>query len=137
LSASATDGASILAERVVAMLADGFKGVNGVDVLETPGDYFINNYWAQTDVDQYGHIVDAYRIKEDLTIELDGFMHLDPSETVVTYCWTGQTSSMVTAYLTVLGFDSTSLKFGVNSLIYDELEGHQWTGSADYDYETG
>jgi 3-mercaptopyruvate sulfurtransferase SseA len=28
--------------------------------------------------------------------------NLDPSKTVVTYCWTGQTSSMITAYLNVL-----------------------------------
>jgi len=137
LSSSSNDGATILAERVDAMLDGGFKGVSGSDVLETPANYFINNYWAQTDVDQYGHIVGAYRIKEDLTLDAAGFLHLDPNETVVTYCWTGQTSSVVTAYLTVLGYDATSLKFGVNSLIYNTLEGHQWTGSADYEYETG
>jgi rhodanese-related sulfurtransferase len=136
-SSTATDGAGILAERVAAMLEGGFKGVNGVDVLATPGDYFVNNYWAQSDVDYYGHIAGSYRIKEDLTLDADGFMHLDPSETVVTYCWTGQTSSVVTAYLTVLGYDAASLKFGVNSLIYDELESSKWTGSADYEYETG
>jgi len=137
LSSSSDDGATILAERVDALLDGGFKGVSGSDVLETPANYFINNYWAQTDVDQYGHIAGAYRIKEDLTLDAAGFLHLDPNETVVTYCWTGQTSSVVTAYLTVLGYDATSLKFGVNSLIYNTLEGHQWTGSADYEYETG
>ena len=42
---------------------------------------------------------------------------------------------MVTAYLTVLGYDAYSLKFGVNSLIYSELAGHKWTASADYTYE--
>jgi rhodanese-related sulfurtransferase len=135
LTTTATDGAGILAERVAAMLAGGFKGVNAVDVLNTPGDYFMNNYWSEADVTTYGHIDGAYRISP-LSLESNEFMYNDPDETVVTYCWTGQTSSMVTAYLTVLGYDAKSLKFGVNALIYSELTGHKWGGSADYAYET-
>ncbi len=125
------DGADILAERVIALLDEGFKGVASIDVLDTPADYFINNYWDATDVETYGNIDGAYRIKP-LVLE-----NLDPAGIVVTYCWTGQTSSMVTAYLTVLGYDAKSLKFGSNSMIYDDLLGHKWAASMDYDYETG
>lgn len=127
------DGAEILAERVTAMLDGGFKGVNNGDVLATPTNYFINNYWAQTDVDHYGHIDGAHRI---LPLSLAGneYKKLDPSKTIVTYCWTGQTSSMVTAYLTVLGYDAKSLKNGVNSMIYSDLTSHKWSKSADYQY---
>ncbi|MCK5853406.1 rhodanese-like domain-containing protein, partial [bacterium] len=120
-----------------AMLAAGFKGVAAADVLASPADYFINNYWAEADVTHYGHIAGAYRIKENLTLAADGFKHLDPSKTIVTYCWTGQTSSIVTAYLTVLGFDAKSLKFGTNGMIHSQLESHKWEASADYDYVTG
>jgi rhodanese-related sulfurtransferase len=137
ITTSETEGSAILVERVDAMLSGGFQGVNADDVLAAPESYFINNYWAQTDVDTYGHIAGAYRIKEDLTLAAGGFGNLDPSETVVTYCWTGQTSSMVTAYLTVLGYDAKSLKFGVNKMIYDQLTGHNWTGPGDYPYVTG
>ena len=125
------DGAEILEERIAALLDGGFMGVASVDVLDTPIDYFINNYWDATDVETYGNIDGAYRIKP-LVLE-----NLDPAGTVVTYCWTGQTSSMVTAYLTVLGYDAKSLKFGANSMIYDDLLGHKWAASMDYDYETG
>ncbi|NQT97529.1 MAG: hypothetical protein HQ562_07290 [Candidatus Marinimicrobia bacterium] len=56
----------------------------------------------------------------------------------VPYCWTGQTSALVTAWLTVLGYDAKSLKFGVNSMIYDDLaEAKKWSASMNYDYETG
>jgi rhodanese-related sulfurtransferase len=137
ISTSATNGADILADQVDAMLAGGFQGVNASDVLASPESYFINNYWAQTDVDTYGHIAGAYRIKENLTLAAGGFGNLDPSETIVTYCWTGQTSSVVTAYLTVLGYDAKSLKFGVNAMIYSQLAAHQWTEPGDYPYETG
>lgn len=128
-----TEGMAILEERVNAMLAGGFKGINATDVLAAPGDYFINNYWTEAEATPYGNIAGAYRIKEDLAG--DGFMYLDPDMTIVTYCWTGQTSSVVTAYLTVLGYDAKSLKFGANGMIYDSLTGHKWLGSGDYVYE--
>ena len=136
ISTSETDGAAILAEQVNAMLSGGFKGIVADTVLNTPGNYFINNYWDTTAVSKYGHIDGAYRIKENLTITADGFKYLDPNETIVTYCWTGQTSSVVTAYLTVLGYDTKSLKFGTNAMIYSQLEDHKWTVSGSYNYET-
>ena len=122
------DGAATLAERI-SLITDGFNGVASVDVLDMPTDYLINNYWGADDVVTYGNIDGAYRSKP-LILE-----NLDPSETVVTYCWTGQTSSLVTAYLTLLGYDAKSLKFGVNSIIYDDLTGHKWGASMDYTYD--
>jgi len=136
LDADSEAGAEILTERINALLTGGFKGVVAVNddengVLDVPTNYFINNYWAATDVETYGNISGAYRINP-MVLE-----NLDPSKTVVTYCWTGQTSSMITAYLTVLGYDAASLKFGSNCMIYDDLTGHKWTASMDYDYQTG
>jgi rhodanese-related sulfurtransferase len=128
ITTSATDGATILAERVNKLLTDGFQGVNGIDVLTTPTNYFINNYWAEADVNTYGHIDGAYRIMP-LSLAGGEYKNLDPNQTVVTYCWTGQTSSMMTAYLYVIGYQSKSLKFGVNSMIHANLTGHNWTGT--------
>ena len=133
-SASATDGAGILAERVAAMLAGGFKGIIASDVLTTPSGYFINNYWLASDVTTYGNIIGANRINP-MSLNNGTLKNNDSGATVVTYCWTGQTSSMITAYLTVLGYDATSLKFGANGMIYDDLTAHNWTGSFDYTYE--
>ena len=134
VNADEEDGAAILAERVEVMLAGSFKGVTNADVLASPANYFINNYWAAGDVDLYGHIVGAYRINP-LTVAGEEIYNLDPDKTVVTYCWTGQTSSVITAYLTVLGYDAASLKFGANGMIYDNLADHKWSASPDYDYE--
>ena len=122
---TATTPAEMLAERVTLMTTEGFKGVPSADVIATPSDFYINNYWAQADVDHYGHINSAYRIAP-LTLANDEFKFYDPSKTVVTYCWTGQTSSMITAYLTVLGYNAKSLKFGANSMIYSALESHKF-----------
>ncbi|MFC2101259.1 rhodanese-like domain-containing protein, partial [Bacteroidota bacterium] len=136
ISSTATDGATILAERVAALVSGGFKGVDHGDVLATPANYYINNYWAEADVTTYGHIAGAFRIFE-FTLANGEYNKLNPSATVVTYCWTGQTSSMVTAYLTVLGYNAKSLKFGVNSMIHSNLTGHNWTSSPSYPYVTG
>ena len=134
-----TDGAEILKDKVNEMLQNGFSGISSTDVLTAPSDYFVNNYWAAADVEHYGHIKGAYRIKEDLSLASGGIKNLDPSKTIVTYCWTGQTSSMVTAYLKVLGYNTKSLKFGTNAMIHDKLESHKWGPGAimDYEYVTG
>jgi rhodanese-related sulfurtransferase len=124
LSTSATDGAGILKERVSAMLSGGFSGIGNGDVLANPQNFFINNYWGAADVEHYGNIKGAYRINP---LSLANVNAVDPNATVVTYCWTGQTSSMVTAYLTVLGYKAKSLKFGTNGMIYDELQKHKYT----------
>jgi hypothetical protein len=35
-----------------------------------------------------------------------------------------------------LGFDAKSLKFGANSMIYDQLQVNKWSASGDYPYVT-
>ncbi|MBI9059492.1 MAG: rhodanese-like domain-containing protein [Labilibaculum sp.] len=125
LTVTASTGPAMLEERVQAMITGGFKGIAATAVLAAPTDYFINNYWAQADVDHYGHIAGAYRI-QPLSIENGEIANLDSDATIVTYCWTGQTSSMITAYLNVLGYDALSLKFGSNNMIYPILESHQF-----------
>lgn len=121
-----TDGALILEERVQTMLESGTWEITNADVLATPTAYFVNNYWALTDLEHYGNISGAYRIKP-LSLEGGEYLNLDPSKDIVTYCWTGQTSSMVTAYLQILGYDAKSLLFGSNGMIYDILESHKYT----------
>lgn len=135
VSSCSSDGASILAERVNVMLKGGFKGISGYTVINTPGGYYINNYWLEGDVATYGNISGSRRINP-ISLAGGNLGNCDPGATVVTYCWTGHTASLITAYLTVLGYDAVSLKFGVNGMIYDDLSSNKWTESFDYSYET-
>jgi rhodanese-related sulfurtransferase len=132
ITSDETEGEAILDQRINALLAGGLRGVNASDVLTTPSNYFINNYWAEADVTDYGHIKGAYRINP---LSFENIKNLDAAKTVVTYCWTGQTSSMVTAWLFVLGYDAQSLKFGANGMIYQDLTSHKWSGSKSFTYE--
>ena len=40
---------------------------------------------------------------------------------MVTYCYTGQTSAITTAWLDVLGYNGRSLLFGANGIVYSKL----------------
>ena len=125
------DGAAILQARIEAVIAEGFQGVAASAVVEAPGDYFINNYFSEADYLGFGHIDGAHRISPLLLS--DGSMsYLDPDAKVVTYCYTGQTSAIITAYLRVIGYDAYSLKFGMNGLYHSNgsWASNQWGGDS-------
>ena len=117
ISSLYSDGETILKKRVELVVAEGFKGVTGSDVISNPGNYFINNYFSGTDYAGFGHIDGSYRVNP-LTLADNSYLNLDPTPNakVVTYCYTGQTSAVITATLRVLGYDAYSLKFGMNGL---------------------
>ena len=118
ISSFSTDGSQILKERVEKVVADGFKTVSGSDVLGSPSSYFINNYFSETDYLGFGHVNGAYRIKEDLLLSGNGYLGLNPDANakISSYCYTGQTSAVLTAWLRVLGYDAYSITFGMNGL---------------------
>ncbi|GJQ61700.1 MAG: hypothetical protein SCALA702_07530 [Melioribacteraceae bacterium] len=146
LSTGKTTGEEILDARIDAMLgaADPFGDVkiSYSSVTANPSDYYIVNYWSQAHYD-LGHIPGAiqYTPKESFKLATD-LNTLPTDKTIVVYCYTGQTSAHVAAFLKALGYDAKSLLFGVNTMNYDwmlthdmtHFDGHYIMG---YDYETG
>ena len=90
---TATTGADILKARVAATLAGGFKAIAGADVLASPGDYQIMNFWPESDYIDFGHFDGAFQIKP---INIATGQNFDTSKESLVYCYTGQTSSMAT-----------------------------------------
>jgi len=135
LSTGKTTGDAILADRITAAMALPWT-VSKTDVLTTPTNYFINNKWSQTSWDTFGHITGAYRIDTAEGLGIAGLKNLNAAETVVTYCYTGQTSAITTAWLQVMGVDSAkSLLFGANGITHTALAavgsavaGKSWKG---------
>lgn len=123
-------GDAILLARVKAVIAEGFKGVAAADVLAAPENYFVNNFFGEADYTGFGHVKGAYRINPlSLSSSVE---NLDPEATICTYCYTGQTSAIITAYLRVLGYDAVSLKFGMNALYNSNSAwaANQWGGDS-------
>ncbi len=135
ISTSATDGAGILAQQISKVVSNGFKATGAVDdkydVLENPINYHINNYFNSTDYTGFGHINGAYRINP-LLLGDKSYQGLDPTGKNVTYCYTGQTSAVVAAYLNVIGYEAYSLLFGMNGLYNSNSawETNQWGGDS-------
>ena len=119
IATNLSNGEAILKQRVEDIVATGFgpATVSGSDVLTNPSGYFINNYFSETDYLGFGHITGAYRILP-LTLGDDTYLGLDPDANakVVTYCYTGQTSAVITACLRVLGYDAYTMTFGMNGI---------------------
>jgi rhodanese-related sulfurtransferase len=114
-TSTSTDPVEILKARVEAVLAEGFKGVAPNAVLDSPQNYFINNYFPENHYLGFGHISGAYRIQPMLLGE--GHVNFnDPSKAVVTYCYTGQTSGAISAFLRVIGYNAFSMTLGMNKL---------------------
>ncbi len=115
-----TDGAAILSARIQAAIALPWT-VSKTDVLANPSNYFVNNYWPEESWTEYGHVSGAYRINE-LGIAFGSLSNLNASEEIVTYCYTGQTSAIITAWLHVLGYNNAkSMLFGANAITHSAL----------------
>ncbi len=139
------NGAEILQARAMAVFADGFgpAKVTDDDVFMALDDYYVINFWPQDLYEGLGHIPGAINYQPSETpFLLDTFLTTLPTDKpVVVYCYTGQTSAYITAYLRVLGYDARTLLFGGNSMIHDAMaaaNAHAWSTGAimDYSYVT-
>ncbi len=131
-----------VADRVAAMLTGGFKGINYADMV-TNGleNYFVINYFGEADYEGAGtsgvpgHIPGAFQYTPYASMGVEEMLvHIPTDMPVVIYCWTGQHSSQITAYLNMLGYDAYSLKFGSNALFHDALTAHKWSSAATNDF---
>jgi rhodanese-related sulfurtransferase len=141
LSTGKTTAEEILMARVETMLEGGFKGIDASVVLGAKDDYYIVNYFSADDYAgngacPAGHVEGAYQYTPKASMLTSALLKSLPTDqTIVVYCWTGQTSSQVTAYLNLLGYTAVSLKFGANGMVHDQLTGSKWTDAAKNDFD--
>jgi rhodanese-related sulfurtransferase len=121
----------LLKKRVKEVIKNKFKTKTAQEVLDNPSGYFINNYFKEADYLGFGHIDGAHRILP-LLLSDNSYKYLDPSKPIVTYCYTGQTSAVMTAWLNVLGYDAYSMLFGMNKLNNSNSAwaSNQWGGDS-------
>jgi rhodanese-related sulfurtransferase len=132
-------GKEILDARIEEVFAEGFDPakITNATVFGALSSYCIANYWAEADYTDIGHIPGAMQYTPKMGMSLAGDLKTLPTDkTVVVYCWTGQTSANMAAYLRVIGYDAKTLLFGANGMIYSDLESHKWSASSimGYDY---
>ena len=108
-----------------------------INIADNMDSYFWLNYVNHDDYTDQGvapgHVKGAYQYSTgDINdINRDLKMKYLPTDgtTVLVYCYTGQSSSQVTAALNVLGYQAKSVKFGMNHLFYNNADytaGSKW-----------
>ena len=134
-------GEEIFENRFAAVLAEGFGGggatVTNAAVYDNLDDYYIINYWPHAEYIDPGHIEGAVQYTPDEDLALDAALKTLPTDkTIAVYCYTGQNSARIAAYLKIIGYDAKSIVYGCNAMIYDEMTKSKWSAGAimGYDY---
>lgn len=136
IKTGADKGEDVLLKRMKEMLPNGWGKIAAADVFSNPDNYFIVNYWPQAEYKDPGHIPTAICYPPKDAFKADQMLkNLPTDKTIVVYCYTGQTSAQVTAYLQMLGYDAKSLLFGFNGFAYNKLSAHKYVPPAD-DYSS-
>ncbi len=135
------NGKEILAAQVDAFLAKGFQyGIDPMEVLNNPKDYFVVNQGDEKAYGQYGIMKGAYQFNQPMLQEKanHGSLNNYPTdETIVQYCWTGHAAITTAAWMNLLGYNAKGVKYGVNGLIYDNLKKSQFKKAANLPYVSG
>ena len=135
LSTGETDGAAILAARVAAYSTGKAKSIKAADLFADLESYYVVNYWPEAEYLAPGHIIGSHQYTPKASLKTTADLATLPTDQkIVVYCYTGQHSATVTAFLNILGYDAYSLQYGTNGLIYDQMTKQQWTGPGDYAY---
>ncbi len=101
--------------------------ITAANVVPDPSAYNIINYWPESDYLGWGHIDGAFQVTPGTLTTEGNLSTFDPDGENIFYCYTGQTAASACAYLTVLGYDVKSIKFGCNAMIWDVMTSHKWS----------
>lgn len=114
-------GEEILDAMIDEVNTEGF-GANAIDaatVFGNPENYYVVNYWPEENYNK-GHVPGAIQYTPGTSmLSTEDLKTLPTDKTIVAYCYTGQGSAFLTSYLSVLGYDVKSLKFGINGMATD------------------
>jgi len=124
LSTGFKTGQEILEARVDALLSEGFDPakVTNATVFGNLTGYYIVNYWPETQYTDPGHIPGAVQYTPKASMKLSADLKTLPTDKpIAAYCYTGQISAYLVAYLRLLGYDAKSILFGTNGMIYDKM----------------
>ncbi len=138
LATGETDAQAILEARIAEYSAGKAKSIKAVDLFNDLESYYVVNYWPEAEYLAPGHILGSHQYTPKTSLKTSADLATLPTDQkIVVYCYTGQQSAHVAAFLNLLGYDAYSLQYGTNGMIYDQMIKQQWTGPGDYAYVGG
>ncbi|MBK6911421.1 MAG: hypothetical protein IPK53_11925 [bacterium] len=121
LATSAEDAQAAITEECNQLFDGGLKNISANDVYanindgNAANDPFLLCYWAEA-VYNLGHIPGSYRFEPGSLGYEENLKYVPNDKQVVVYCYTGQQSAQVCAYLNMLGYNAYSMLFGMNAV---------------------
>jgi len=101
--------------------------ISAEEAFTNSGNYFTLNYWPEDRYLDPGHVPGAYQFTPNNDLKAaENLKYLPTDKTIIVYCYTGQTSAQVTAYLRLLGYDAKSLLYGANGFAFQEMVDRGW-----------
>jgi rhodanese-related sulfurtransferase len=96
--------------------------ITAEEVFDNHENYYIVNYWPQEKYLKNGHIPGAIQYQPGISFQKSTDLTTLPTDnTVVVYCYSGQHSNFMVAYLHLLGYDVRSLAYGANGFIHQVM----------------
>lgn len=132
LSTGKTEATAILRDRINVLLSSadpfGDARMTKTTLFQNLNDYYIVNYWSAAHY-ALGHIPGSIQYTPDPSdLALSTALKTLPTDKkIAVYCYTGQTSAHIAAYLRALGYDAKSVLYGVNAMNYDILPANKFT----------
>ena len=133
LTTGKTEPTAILEARIEAVFAEGLSAVKmtNTHTFLTPDNYFILNYWSEAHYNLM-HIPGAVQYTPGADLTLDTYLKTLPTDKpIAVYCYTGQTSAHVAAYLRVLGYDAKTILYGVNGMNWENIPANQFNAATE------
>ena len=130
----------ILLERAEASInafVDGSAKMMPASIVDhNPDDLFVMNYFS-TAAYADGHVPDSYQYTPKSDILSTGPLNTLPTDKpIAAYCYTGQTSAQLAAYLRMAGYDAKTVMYGVNAMCFSDtaINDVPWHGPEGVDY---
>lgn len=124
ISTGKLTGFEIAMARSKQIIEEGTKPmkVKADEVFANPEKYYIVNYWPMSKY-AIAHIPGAVQYEPKKSLSRETYLETLPKDkTIVVYCYTGQHSAFVTAYLRFLGYDAKSLLYGANGFMHNIMK---------------
>ncbi len=124
ISAEGNTGFEIAWERAAILLNEPLEAYT-ITIAEMEGhyaDYYTMCYWPEDKYFSNGHLPGAVQYTPKRSLSRSTYLNTVPVDKPnVVYCYSGQHSKFVTAYLRMLGYDSRSLAYGANGFIHQVM----------------
>jgi rhodanese-related sulfurtransferase len=92
------------------------------EVFDDFEKYYIVNYWPEEKYLKNGHIPGAIQYQPKVSFQKNtDLITLPTDKPIVVYCYSGQHSNFMVAYLHLLGYDVRSLAYGANGFMHQVM----------------